>query len=153
MRRALVLTFLAVIGGCASPGGFHAPTVDGAEGPLTVEFVDLRIERLGSRIDDVRMATLSFDVSNNSPGDVIVTKIAIAQRGLSTLRLDNPLRAFNRTIAESATERFDMSSRLSTTEEIVDARDTVLTLRIEITLDTNITYEYQFEVPVRATEL
>jgi hypothetical protein len=153
MRRALVLTFLAVVCGCASHGGFHSPAIDGSEGPLTVEFVDLKIERLGSRMDDVRMATLSFDVSNNSQGDVMVTKIAIAQRGISTLRLDNPLRAFNRTIAESATERFDMSSRLSTTEEVVDARDTVLALRVEITLDTNITYEYPFEVPVRATEL
>ena len=153
MRPAFVLTILGVVAGCASPGGFHSPTIDGAEGPLTVEFVDLRVERLGSRVDDVRLATLSFDVSNNSHGDVVVTKIAIAQRGLSTLRLDNPLRAFNRSIAESGTERFELTSRLSTTEEIVDARDTVLTLRVEITLDTSITYEYPFEVPVRATEL
>ena len=153
MRPAFVLTFLAIAAGCASTGGFHSPTLDGAEGPLTVEFVDLRIERLGSRPGDARLATLSFDVTNNSHGDVVVTKIAIAQRGLSTLRLDHPLRAFDRVVAESRTERFELASRLSTTEEIVDARETVLTLRVEITLDTNITYEYPFEVPVRATEL
>jgi hypothetical protein len=153
MRRALVLTFLAVAAGCASPGGFHSASVDGAEGPLSVEFVDLKIERLGSRMDDVRLATLSFDVTNSSQHDVKVTKIAIVQRGILTLRLDNPLRGFDRIIAENATERFDISSRLSTTEEMVDPRDTVMMLWVEITLDTNITYEYQFEVPVRATEL
>ena len=148
---ALVLLFFAAA--CASSDGFHSATFDGAGGPLSVEFVDFALQRMGSRTGDPRMATVSFDITNNSDDDVTVMKIAIGQRGMSSLRLESPFGAFDRVVAERRTERFDVSGLVSTTDAFLDPRDTVLNLQVGVTLSTGVTYEYEFDVPVSATEM
>ena len=149
-ERILLALILAV--GCASSDGFHTATFDGAEGPLTVEFVDFTLQRMGSRPGDAIMGTVSLDITNNSDTDVTVTKIAIAQRGMSTLRLESPLQAFDRVVEEGTTSRFDVTGRVSLPDAVIDRRDTVLNIRVDVTLSTHVTYEYEFDVPVSATE-
>lgn len=149
-KRFLLALIFAI--GCASSDGFHTATFDGSEGPLDVEFADFTLQRMGSRPGDAILGTVSLDITNNSDTDVTVTKIAIAQRGMSTLRLETLVQAFDRVVEEGRTSRFDVTGRVSLPDVVIDRRDTVLNLRVDVTLSTHVTYEYEFDVPVSGTE-
>ena len=152
--KVLLAFSLLFLSGCMSTKYDNFTRSDGASGPLTVELVNFDIARLGSRRDAQYIAQMLFSVANNSHDDVTVKKISITQRGLTTVDLMSPAKAFNTTIPSSLAEDFSMEAQVQVAGRTDNLAEKIrLAMVVEVLLTTNDAYEYTFEVAVDPSDV
>jgi hypothetical protein len=145
---AATLAF-ALLLGCASTSDDHYTTADGDSGPLTVDPAEFDVARLGARGDAEFLAQMIFSIANNSRDDVTVKKISIRQRGITTIDLQSPAKAFDRTVPSGLSEDFHMEARVQVIGSTRDMTEKIrLAMIVEVLLTTGEAYEYTFDVPV-----
>ncbi|HWW62555.1 MAG TPA: hypothetical protein VN181_14375 [Thermoanaerobaculia bacterium] len=145
------MLLLLLLTACSSSGLIDKQAIEGGPG----QDIGVALGNFNSRAAAPYDATtedaytIDIEVSNNSDGDVTVTRIAISPGESGAYSISSTSQKFDETIAEGEDHLFTLSLRGRQTRRLAPNEGADVTVRVVVTLSNGDSYFYSFAVPVR----
>ncbi|HUP48855.1 MAG TPA: hypothetical protein VNA04_08695 [Thermoanaerobaculia bacterium] len=149
MRR-LYPAVLVLLAGCSS-GMDRLSHIEGGPGQdISIAIVEVEHSPVVTSLVGGRLYMIRFEVSNNSNLPVTVKRLSIVPSGYGTpFEVETSSRPFNEMIDPGGEHVFDLRVEARQVRNFRPEDRRSVQFRLQVTLASELTYYYMFEVPVR----